>query len=115
VLSNLVSNALRYTPQGGEIVLSSQKLSAGEDHVAGVRLEVRDTGAGIPAEDLPYIFDRFWRGDRSRMRTSGAGSGLGLAIARQIVRAHGGRIVVESQLGAGTSFTVDLFPVASFD
>lgn len=115
VLSNLVSNALRYTPQGGKIVLSGQKLSSGEDHADGVRLQVRDTGAGIPAEDLPYIFDRFWRGDKSRMRTSGAGSGLGLAIARQIVRAHGGRIVVESQLGAGTSFKVDLFPVASFD
>lgn len=74
----------------------------------GVRILVRDTGEGIPPEDLPYIFDRFWRADKSRRRKSGAGSGLGLAIARQFVNAHGGQIAVESQPGVGTSFTIDL-------
>ena len=73
-----------------------------------VRIVVSDTGEGIPAEDLPYVFDRFWRGDRSRSRAGGAGSGLGLAIARQLVHAHGGRIGVESAVGRGTTFTIEL-------
>jgi two-component system sensor histidine kinase BaeS len=70
-----------------------------------VQIVVADTGSGIPAADLPYIFDRFWRGDRSR---AGAGSGLGLAIARQLVLAHQGRIEVSSTEGMGTVFTVTL-------
>jgi two-component system sensor histidine kinase BaeS len=74
----------------------------------GVRLIVSDTGEGIPPEDLRFIFDRFWRGDRSRSHAGGAGSGLGLAIARQLVHAHGGRIGVESQPGQGTTFTIEL-------
>jgi two-component system sensor histidine kinase BaeS len=102
VLSNLVANALRYTPSGGKITLSAQPLPG------GVRLSVQDSGAGIPAEDLPHIFDRFWRGDRSRSRHAGIGSGLGLAIARQLVQAHGGQIRVESSLGQGTTLTIDL-------
>jgi two-component system OmpR family sensor kinase/two-component system sensor histidine kinase BaeS len=103
VLSNLVANALRYTPAGGRILLSAQPVPG------GVRLAVQDSGAGIPAEDLPYIFDRFWRGDRARGRGAGAGSGLGLAIARQLVQAHGGKISTESQPGQGTLFTIDLY------
>ncbi len=102
VLYNLVANALRYTPAGGKIILSAARTEQ------GMRLTVQDTGAGIPAEDLPFIFDRFWKGDRTRVRQPGAGSGLGLAIARQLVRAHGGEISVESQTGQGTTFMIDL-------
>jgi signal transduction histidine kinase len=102
VLHNLAANALRHTPRGGCITLR------GEATDSEVRIIVRDTGEGIPAEDLPYIFDRFWRGDRSRSHAGGAGSGLGLAIAQQLVRAHAGRIEVESQPGQGTVFTLEL-------
>ena len=102
VLNNLIANALRHTPAGGRITLRARP----GPH--GVRIAVEDNGEGIPAEDLPHIFDRFWRGDRSRSRADGAGSGLGLAIARQLVEAHGGRIEVESELGEGTIFTVEL-------
>lgn len=102
VLNNLVSNALRYTPRGGSICLKAEP-SAG-----GVILVVEDTGSGIPAEDLPYVFDRFWKAEKSRSRHEGTGSGLGLAIARQLVQAHGGTIKVESQAGKGTRFTISL-------
>ena len=102
VLGNLVSNALRYTAAGGHIALCAKRGDG------GVRITVRDTGAGIPPEDLPYVFDRFWKGDRSRTRAGGAGSGLGLAIARQLVQAHGGTICVESKVGRGTTFVIDL-------
>ena len=101
VLSNLVANALRYTPEGGSITLTA-RVDAEQ-----VIITVADTGAGIAAEDLPYIFDRFWKGDRARTR-DGAGSGLGLAIARQLVRAHGGSIDVKSQVGQGATFTITL-------
>jgi two-component system sensor histidine kinase BaeS len=102
VLSNLMSNALRHTPSGGTIRLRAEPIGG------GVRIVVQDSGEGIPPEDLPYIFDRFWRGDRARTRGGGVGSGLGLAIARQLVRAHGGRIGVESILGEGSTFTLEL-------
>jgi two-component system sensor histidine kinase BaeS len=102
VLSNLIANGLRYTPPGGAITLRAEPLEG------GVRIIVADTGEGIPSEDLPYIFDRFWRGDRSRSHAGGAGSGLGLAIARQLIHAHGGRISVQSQPDQGTIFTIEL-------
>jgi len=103
VLSNLVSNALRHTPAGGCITLRAQPRAPD-----GVRLTVQDTGSGIAAQDLPYVFDRFWKSDRSRTRQAGTGSGLGLAIARQLVQAHGGQIRVESLPGEGATFIVEL-------
>jgi two-component system OmpR family sensor kinase/two-component system sensor histidine kinase BaeS len=102
VLNNLVANAVRHTPRGGRITLEARHADG------GVRIVVSDTGEGIPPEDLPYVFDRFWRGDRARSRGGGASSGLGLAIARQLVEAHGGRIDVESEVGVGTTFVLEL-------
>jgi len=97
VLGNLLTNALRHTPAGGCVTLSAVA------DAGAVRVTVADTGSGIPPEDLPYIFERFWRGDRSRSR-AGGGSGLGLAIARQLVEMHGGEIGVESRMGEGAGF-----------
>lgn len=103
VLSNLVANALRHTPQGGKILIETGSSSSKK---GGVRIMVRDTGAGIASEDLPFIFDRFWRGDRSR--TERAQSGLGLAITKQLIHAHHGTIEVQSEVGAGTTFMIEL-------
>ncbi len=97
VLNNLVSNALRYTPAGGKISVCASSRSK------EILVEVTDSGDGIPTEDVPYVFDRFYRGDKSRNRSTG-GSGLGLAIARGIIVAHGGQIWVESVQGHGSSF-----------
>jgi signal transduction histidine kinase len=101
VVGNLLTNALRHTPQGGCVTLSASAL---ED---AVEVAVSDTGAGISADDLPYIFERFWRGEKSRSR-AGGGSGLGLAIAKQLVEAHGGAIGVESVPGQGSIFRFTL-------
>ncbi|MBL8062815.1 MAG: hypothetical protein JNK32_07350 [Anaerolineales bacterium] len=103
VLSNLISNALRHTPEGGKISIETE---SGPGEEGGVRIKVRDTGAGIAADDLPFIFDRFWRGDRSR--TNRSNSGLGLAISKQLILAHKGTIEGESEVGKGTTFIVDL-------
>jgi two-component system sensor histidine kinase BaeS len=97
VLANLITNALRHTPSGGTVTL------AGFVSDGDVVIEVKDTGAGIAAEDLDHVFGRFWRGEKSRSRESG-GSGLGLAIARELVLLHGGTIEVESTLGRGSMF-----------
>ena len=102
VLGNLVTNALRHTPPGGRVTLGAA-LPSTEEVPTAVLLWVADTGEGIPAEDLPRIFDRFWRGDPARSHELGAGSGLGLAIAKSLVEAHGGRIWAESQVGQGTA------------
>ncbi|MBC8075517.1 MAG: two-component sensor histidine kinase, partial [Chloroflexales bacterium] len=129
VLTNLVGNALRYTLAGGVVTLHafidhgqqsvdraamvSLLPAPGKEHSAlgtqhsALVIEVSDTGQGIAPEDLPHIFDRFWRADRSRTRTSG-GTGLGLAIARQIVEAHGGRVWATSDVGRGTTVSFSL-------
>ena len=96
VLHNLLSNAGRYTPRGGKITV------AVEDRPAEVLISVSDTGRGIPPEELPRIFERFYRGEQSRSRRSG-GAGLGLAIAKQLVEAHGGRIWAASEVDRGTT------------
>lgn len=98
VFNNLISNALRHTPAGGQVRVQARRTGA------GVEVTVSDTGEGISLEDIPRIFERFYRGDAARSRKRGTGAGLGLAIARGIVRAHGGDIRVESQLGSGTQF-----------
>lgn len=103
VLSNLISNALRHTPDGGMISIET---GAGPSGERNVRISVRDTGAGIPSEDLPFIFDRFWRADKSRSERMH--SGLGLAITKQLIHAHGGTIEVQSEPGKGTTFTIEL-------
>jgi signal transduction histidine kinase len=99
VIGNLVGNALRYTPAGGRIALRARPDGP------KVRITVSDTGQGIAPEELPHVFDRFYRGDTSRDRASG-GSGLGLSIARALIEAHGGTIDVQSTPGEGTTFSI---------
>ena len=102
VFSNLISNALRYTPCGGEVHLAAQ---VSDGHI---ELTVRDNGAGIPKEDLPFIFDRFYRVDKSR--SEGDESGLGLAIVKALVEANGGSVRAESQVDKGTAVFIRLKP-----
>ena len=108
VLTNLVDNALKFTPSGGLVRLSAVR--------AGDLIEIRvtDTGAGIPPEVLPRIFERFYQADPARQAGKKHGAGLGLAIVREIVRAHGGKISVRSAVGQGSEFTVQL-PLANPD
>ena len=100
VFINLAANAIQYTPQGGDVFLSLQQI---KDQA---RVIVRDTGPGIPAEDIPHIFERFYRAEKSRTRGKSTGFGLGLSIVNWIVEKHGGRIEVGSQEGKGTTFAV---------
>jgi len=104
VVSNLVHNAIKFTPAGGKITVWAQLRDA------EVLLAVQDTGVGISAEDLPRIFERFYKADRAR---SGGGTGLGLAIARHIIQAHGGRIWAESVEGSGSTFFFTLLAVTA--
>ncbi|NEB37145.1 HAMP domain-containing histidine kinase [Streptomyces sp. SID14515] len=118
-VGNLVSNAVRHTPEGGRVTLRAYAsgASGASDGSGGsggsakgdgtVVIEVTDTGSGIPAEDLPHVFDRFWRAEKSRSRRTG-GSGLGLAIVRKLVEAHGGTVEVTSTEGEGSTFTLRL-------
>jgi two-component system sensor histidine kinase BaeS len=104
VLGNLVSNALRHTPSGGSVAIGGRPGDEGKLVIA-----VTDTGSGIAAEDLPLVFDRFWRSEKARTREGGhANSGLGLAITRQLVLAHNGTIAVTSEPGVSTVFTIEL-------
>ena len=101
VLGNLISNAFKFTPRGGKVALT---VAAVDDNVV---VTVSDTGAGISAEQLPHIFDKFYQADNQAAAAT-KGTGLGLAIAREIVEAHGGQITVESRVGEGTTFVVTL-------
>jgi signal transduction histidine kinase len=101
VLSNLIDNAVHYTPSGGHVDVSLTR------HDGRVRAQVRDTGPGIPADDLPHIFERFYRVEKSRDQNRG-GAGLGLAIAQKIVVLHGSTLTVESTMGEGTAFAFEL-------
>jgi two-component system sensor histidine kinase SenX3 len=101
MIRNLVDNAIRYTRPGGTIAIALD----GDENI--VVLEVRDTGVGIPAKDLPRIFERFYRVDRARSRETG-GTGLGLSIVRHVVENHGGTVDVRSELGSGSVFSVRL-------
>ncbi len=105
VVVNLLTNALRYTDAGGRVSLSVRQV--GDDAV----LEVADSGVGISPEDLPHVFTRFWRGEKSRSRATG-GAGIGLSIVQELVRAHGGRVSVQSTVGQGSVFRV-VVPVAT--
>jgi signal transduction histidine kinase len=106
VLSNLLGNALRYTDAGGRIVIRAFEPRQ-SNNVREVVVEVSDNGQGIAPEDLPYLFDHFYRADKSRSRASG-GSGIGLAIVKQLVEAHRGRVWVESKVGKGATFSFAL-------
>lgn len=100
VISNLVGNAIRYIPEGGKVWVTANGT------MNSVRITVNDNGKGIPVEDLPYIFDRFWRKDKSRSRATG-GTGLGLAIARQLVEAQGGTITATNLLPNGLQISIE--------
>jgi two-component system, OmpR family, sensor histidine kinase BaeS len=99
VITNLLTNALKFTPEGGRVTIRASQL--GSDAV----LQVTDTGVGVDAEDLPRIFDRFWRG---RNASGTSGSGIGLAVAAELARAHGGELTATSQPGQGTQLTLTL-------
>lgn len=114
ILGNVLSNALRYTPEGGQIdieITSPPKGITKSNDIEIVRLTVHDNGPGIPPEALPYLFDRFFRGDRARCRDEG-GTGLGLAIARQLSQAHGGDLTARNHPQGGAVFTLTL-PIKS--
>lgn len=108
-VANLVQNAIKFTPGGGEVAIQAERVGS------NVMLTISDTGIGIPAADLPYIFDRFYRVGRQTGNGDqhSNGSGLGLAIVKSIVERHGGKITVESRPGAGTTFRIILRPLAT--
>jgi signal transduction histidine kinase len=99
VMINLLSNALKFTPEGGTVIISARKDGS------NMRVEVKDTGSGIPQDDINRIFDKFQQVDMPINRKQ-SGTGLGLSIARHIVDAHKGKIWAESKLGSGSTFTV---------
>ncbi|MDZ4796806.1 MAG: ATP-binding protein [Bryobacteraceae bacterium] len=104
VMSNLLDNALKYTPQGGRVTVAARKLDGNPEMI---EIAVLDTGLGVPAEDLPRLFERFYRVDKARSREMG-GTGLGLAIVKHLVRSQGGTVYVESEVGQGSKFMFTL-------
>nr|WP_247681637.1 ATP-binding protein [Paenibacillus sp. Marseille-P2973] len=108
VLTNLLDNAFRHTPEGGTISIEAGMAEGG--HGSELHLSVRDSGVGIPADDLPFVFDRFYKADKARVRGETGGTGLGLSIVKNIVDSHGGSIYAESEVGKGTAFHM-LLPV----
>jgi signal transduction histidine kinase len=102
VLVNLLDNAVKFNRPGGEVWIEAARLEGGQ-----VRISVADSGIGIPSEDLPRVFERFYRVDRARSRAAG-GTGLGLSIVKHAVERMGGSVTAESQLGKGSKFTVTL-------
>lgn len=106
VLTNLLDNAIRHTPTGKKIYLRYQTLSVMDSSAA--LIEIEDEGKGIPPEDLPYIFERFYKADKARTRAATGGTGLGLAIVKNIVEAHQGSVNVRSEVGQGTTFSIIL-------
>jgi signal transduction histidine kinase len=102
VLRNLLNNALMYTPAGGVVTVEVRERGGGA--IPALEVSVEDTGVGIAPDDLPLVFERFYRADRSRNRSTG-GAGLGLTIVRRLVEAHGGDVTVNSTLGVGSRFT----------
>ena len=116
ILTNLLDNAIKYTPDGGIVTVGARQLGAPADPGSRVEFFVRDTGSGIPADDLPRLFERFYRVDKARSRALG-GTGLGLAIVKHLARSQNGEVRVESQVDKGSTFFVslpvhDLGPVA---
>jgi two-component system phosphate regulon sensor histidine kinase PhoR len=108
ILANLLDNALKYTPEGGDIYVGARVLSGPDERTpASVELYVRDTGIGIPADELPRLFERFYRVDKARSRALG-GTGLGLAIVKHLVRAQGGEVGVTSRPNDGSTFSFTL-------
>jgi two-component system phosphate regulon sensor histidine kinase PhoR len=101
VLVNLIHNAVKFTPPGGDVILSAEASREAEAGRGVVRFAVRDSGVGIPADEVPRIFERFYRVDKSR---AGGGTGLGLSISRHLVESHGGQIWAESREGEGSTF-----------
>jgi len=105
LLINIIDNAIKYTPAGGEISIKAEKWITSS--IEGVKIAVSDTGIGIPRESIPRLFERFYRVDKARSREMG-GTGLGLAIVKHILEVHDGKITVNSIMGKGSTFTVYL-------
>jgi two-component system, OmpR family, sensor histidine kinase ResE len=112
VFTNLLDNAARHTPEGRSITIRAKE--SNERNGKAIVLQIADTGKGIPAEDVPFIFERFYKADKARTRGASGGTGLGLAIVKNIIDAHEGSVNVTSQLGEGTTFTMTL-PVSEAD
>jgi two-component system, OmpR family, sensor histidine kinase ResE len=106
VLTNLLDNAVRHTPEGKSLTIRAEETEERNGKVVVIQIE--DTGTGIPAEDVPYIFERFYKADKARTRVASGGTGLGLSIVKNIIDAHQGTVSVTSRLGEGTTFTITI-------